>query len=216
MGLLQEKDKEYLKTEFSKLKNDVKLILFTQEEDCTYCNDEKMLIDELGSLSEKLKVEHYDYATQNDKKEQYKVDKYPALIVEGIKDYGIRYYGIPAGYEFASVIEDIMDVSEGNSNLAEQSKKKLEAINKPIRIQVFVTPSCPYCPKAVRTAHKIAIENDFVTADMVEASEFPEVSDKYGVQAVPKTVINDGTEFVGALPEDQFVDGVLSALEQNK
>ncbi len=216
MGLLQEKDKEYLKTEFSKLKNDVKLILFTQEEDCTYCNDEKILIDELGSLSEKLKVEHYDYATQNDKKEQYKVDKYPALIIEGVKDYGIRYYGIPAGYEFASVIEDIMDVSEGSSKLTDQSKKKLEAINKPIRIQVFVTPSCPYCPKAVRTAHKIAIENDFVTADMVEASEFPEVSDKYGVQAVPKTVVNDGVEFVGALPEDQFVDGVLSALEQNK
>jgi glutaredoxin-like protein len=216
MGLLQEKDKEYLKNEFSKLKNDVKLVLFTQEEDCTYCNDEKMLIDELGSLSDKIKVEHYDYATQNDKKEQYKIDKYPALIIEGVRDYGIRYYGIPAGYEFASVIEDIMDVSEGSSHLTEESKKKLQAINKPIRIQVFVTPSCPYCPKAVRTAHKIAIENDFVTADMVEATEFPEVSNKYGVQSVPKTVINDGVEFVGALPEDQFIDGVISALEPNR
>jgi glutaredoxin-like protein len=216
MGLLQEKDKEYLRNEFLKLKNPVKLILFTQEEDCTYCNDEKMLLDELVSLSDKLKVEYYDYDKHLDKREQYKVDKYPALIIEGAKDYGIRYYGIPAGYEFASVIEDIMDVSEGKSSLTVESKKKLQSINKPIRIQVFVTPSCPYCPRAVRTAHKIAMENDFVTADMVEATEFPEISDKYGVQAVPKTIVNDDVEFVGALPEDQFVDGVLSALDSNK
>ncbi|MGB9735440.1 MAG: protein disulfide oxidoreductase [bacterium] len=216
MGLLQEKDKEYLRNEFSKLTNPVKLILFTQEEDCTYCNDEKILLDELSSLSDKIKVEYYDFSKQLDKREQYKVDKYPALVIEGAKDYGIRYYGIPAGYEFASVIEDIMDVSEGKSNLSPESKKKLKAINKPIRIQVFVTPSCPYCPRAVRTAHKIAIESDLVTADMVEATEFPEISDRYGVQAVPKTIVNDDVEFVGALPEDQFVDGVISVLDQNK
>lgn len=214
MGLLQEKDKEYLKNEFLKLKNDVKLILFTQEKDCTYCNDEKMLIEELGSLSGKIKIEQYDYATQGDMKEKYKVDKYPALIIEGEKDYGIRYYGIPAGYEFASVIEDIMDVSAGNTNLTEQSKTKLKSINKPVRIQVFVTPSCPYCPKAVRTAHKIAIENDLVLAEMVEATEFPEISTKYSVQSVPKTVVNENVEFVGAVPEDQFVDQVLSSIQQ--
>lgn len=215
MALLQDKDREYLKNEFLKLKNDVKLILFTQEQDCTYCNDEKMLVDELASLSSKIKVEQYDYAAQSDKKDHYKIDKFPALIIEGAKDYGIRYYGIPAGYEFASVIEDIMDVSEGVTNLSENSKTKLKTINKPVRIQVFVTPSCPYCPKAVRTAHKIAIENEFVTADMVEATEFPDVSNKYSVQSVPKTVVNDNVEFVGALPEDQFIDSVLSALEQH-
>ncbi len=215
MALLQDKDREYLKNEFLKLKNDVKLILFTQEQDCTYCNDEKMLVDELASLSSKIKVEQYDYAAQSDKKDHYKIDKFPALIIEGTKDYGIRYYGIPAGYEFASVIEDIMDVSEGVTNLSEDSKTKLKTINKPVRIQVFVTPSCPYCSKAVRTAHKIAIENEFVTADMVEATEFPDVSNKYSVQSVPKTVVNDHVEFVGSLPEDQFIDSVLSALEQH-
>ncbi|MCL4558793.1 MAG: thioredoxin family protein [Deltaproteobacteria bacterium] len=215
MGVLQEKDKEYLRNEFSKLKNDVRLILFTQEDGCTYCSDEKMLMDELSSLSPKIKVEYYDYGGQADKKDTYKVDKFPALIIEGAKDYGIRYYGIPAGYEFASVIEDIMDVSQGTTNLSDNSKTRLKAINRPVRIQVFVTPSCPYCPKAVRTAHKIAIENEFVTADMVEATEFPDISNRYSVQSVPKIVVNDDVEFVGALPEDQFVDGVLSALEQH-
>lgn len=212
MGLLQDKDKEYLKNEFSKLPNQVKLILFTQEDNCMYCKEEKELIQELGELSDKIKVEFFDYATRKDKAEQYKIDKGPALIIEGIKDYGIRYYGIPAGYEFASIVEDIMDVSIGKSNLMDESIKKIKEINKPIRIQVFVTPTCPYCPKAVRMAHKIAMENDFVTGDMVEATEFPEISNKYDVQSVPKIVINETVEFVGALPEDQFVDRVISAL----
>ncbi len=216
MGLLQEKDKEYLRNEFGKMTHDVRLVLFTQEENCTYCNDEKMLVEELGSLSEKLKVEQYDFAAQKDVAARYNVDKCPVLIIEGARDYGIRYYGLPAGYEFASVIEDIMDVSAGKSNLTEESRNRLKAINKPIRIQVFVTPSCPYCPKAVRTAHKIAIENEMVTADMVEATEFPEVSNKYGVQAVPKTIINDDIEFVGALPEHEFIDSVMSAIEPAK
>ncbi len=212
MGLLQDKDKEYLKNEFSKLPNQIKLILFTQSDNCMYCKEEKELIQELGELSDKIKVEFYDYDTQKDKAEQYKIDKGPALIIEGVKDYGIRYYGIPAGYEFSSIVEDIMDVSLGKSNLTSESIKKIKGINKPIRIQVFVTPSCPYCPRAVRMAHKIAMENDLVTGDMVEATEFPEISNKYGVQSVPKIVINETVEFVGALPEDQFVDWVMSAL----
>ncbi|MCL4478083.1 MAG: thioredoxin family protein [Deltaproteobacteria bacterium] len=212
MGLLQDKDKEYLKNEFSKLPNQIKLILFTQADNCMYCKEEKELMQELGELSDKIKVEFYDYDTQKDKAEQYKIDKGPALIIEGVKDYGIRYYGIPAGYEFSSIVEDIMDVSLGKSNLTSESIKKIKGINKPIRIQVFVTPSCPYCPRAVRMAHKIAMENDLVTGDMVEATEFPEISNKYGVQSVPKIVINETVEFVGALPEDQFVDWVMSAL----
>jgi glutaredoxin-like protein len=84
-------------------------------------------------------------------------------------------------------------------------------ISKPLHIQVFVTPTCPYCPKAVRTAHQLAIENPNITADMVESIEFPHLANRYSVMAVPKTVINDKIEFVGALPEEQFIDYVLKA-----
>lgn len=87
---------------------------------------------------------------------------------------------------------------------------KIPAI--PIHIQVFVTPTCPYCPSAVRMAHKMALYSDKITADMVSALEFPYLADKYEVYGVPKTVVNDGeVMFEGALPEREFVAHVLRA-----
>lgn len=87
----------------------------------------------------------------------------------------------------------------------------MKSVTKPLHIQVFVTPTCPYCSIAVRTAHQLAIENLNITADMVESIEFPHLANRYSVMAVPKTVINDKIEFVGAPSEEEFVDYVLRA-----
>ena len=76
---------------------------------------------------------------------------------------------------------------------------------KPALIQVFVTPTCPYCPQAVNLAHRLAVENDLITADMVEVTEFPHLATKYHVMGVPRTVISDMIHFDGAVPEQQIV-----------
>ncbi len=212
MGLLKEKDKEVVKKEFSKLKDDVTLIVFTQELECEYCKETRELVEELTTLSEKIKFEIYNFAIDKDKVNKYGIDKIPAIIIKGEKDYGIRFYGIPAGYEFTTLIEDIIDVSNGESGLLNQTKEKIKTIDKPIHIQVFVTPTCPYCPSAVRTAHKMAIENPLIIADMVEVIEFPHLAHKYGVMGVPKIVINDKISFEGALPEPHFLQHVLLAI----
>ena len=86
-------------------------------------------------------------------------------------------------------------------------------MDKPVHIQVFITPTCPYCSRAVQLAHKLALENDFIVADMIEAIEFPHLSNRYQVQAVPKADINEKVQFEGALPEPAFVDYVLAATE---
>ncbi|MGQ9618926.1 MAG: protein disulfide oxidoreductase [Candidatus Aminicenantia bacterium] len=212
MGILKEKDKEVIKKEFAKLKNNVYLIVFTQELECEYCRETRELVEELATLSDKLKVEVYNFAIDKVKAEEYGIDKIPAIVVKGEKDYGIRFYGIPAGYEFTTLIEDIVDVSNGESGLLNQTKEKMKEIDKPVHIQVFVTPTCPYCPSAVRTAHKMAIENEFVKADMIEVIEFPHLAHKHGVMGVPKVVINDKISFEGALPEPHFLQNVLLAI----
>ena len=79
-------------------------------------------------------------------------------------------------------------------------------------MQVFITPTCPYCPGAVRFAHMAAFVSDQVTGDMVEATEFPELSGKYGVYGVPKTVVNEVESVEGAVPEAQFVATILQAV----
>ena len=214
MALLKEKDREQVRKTFEQLTGNVRLVTFTQEMECQYCRETRELVEEIASLSDKIVVEVYDFVSDQDKVEQYGIDKIPAVVIVGEKDYGIRFYGIPAGYEFTSLVEDILNVSAGRSGLSSDATASLAKLDAPVHIQVFITLTCPYCPAAVRLAHRSAIESDLVRADMVETSEFPHLAHKYNVFAVPKVVLNEETEFEGALPEAEFVAKVLEAAQK--
>lgn len=217
MQLISDKDLAHIKQLLDReMKYDVKLINFTQEFECLYCRETRELVEELGKISNKIKVEVYDFVKDANKAKEFGIDKIPATIIMGDKDYGIRYYGIPAGYEFITLLEDIIDVSRRETRLSKNSKERIKAINKPVHIQVFITPTCPFCPKIVRLAHQFAIENDFIKADVIESTEFPQLVNKYNVMAVPKVVINDTVAFEGALPESIFIDYIILALEKHE
>ncbi len=194
-----------------KLKDEVRLVMFTQETECAHCKEARELVQEIAGLSNKIKAEIHDFVKDNEKAQEYKIDKVPAIAMTGKKDYGIRYYGVPFGYEFKPFIDNIINISNGATNLAEETKRILESISKPVHIQVFVTLTCPYCSTAAGLAYKFALENDFVRADVIDVSEFPHIVQKYSVMGVPKTVINEQTEIVGAVPEAQFIAHVLQA-----
>ena len=213
MGLIKEAQQEQLKEKFKALDGNVKLIVFTQEFECRYCEETRHLMEDIAALSDKIEVEIYDFVADSDEVEKYKIDKIPATVVEGEKDYGIRFYGIPAGYEFISLTNTIMAVSEGQSDLSEGTKASLKKLKDPVNIQVFITLTCPYCPPAVEMAHKLAQESDLVSSAMVESAEFPHLAQKYGVTSVPKVVVNDDIQFEGALPEKDFVENVMKVAE---
>lgn len=214
MNLIKKEQQKQLKEIFDKLENNVKLIFFTQEMECQYCAQTRQLISDVADLSNsKISVEVYDFVSNKDIVEKYKIDKIPATVVEGQKDYGIRFYGIPAGYEFTSLIGTIMAVSKGESNLSEETKSALKKLKELVHIQTFVTVTCPYCPKAVELSHRLAMESDLITADMVESAEFPHLVQKYNVMSVPKIIINDKIEFEGALPEREYVENLMKILE---
>jgi glutaredoxin-like protein len=216
MGLIPEEHKEHVKSEFAQnLEKPVKIIMFTQEVECKFCAETKQLVQEVAALNDKISVEVYDFVANADKAKQYGVDKVPAVVILGEKDYGVRFYGMPHGYEFQTLTEGIVNVSRGRTDLSEKTREMLKEVKTPVHIQVFVTLTCPYCPMVASTAYKLAIESDMIKADVVDASEFPHLALKYGVMGVPKTVINDKTEFVGALPEDLFLEHILLATTQN-
>ncbi len=201
-----------MKEEFeSKLKDEVRLVTFTQETECADCRETRELVQEIAELSNKIKAEIHNFVKDDEKAKEYKINKVPAVAMTGKKDYGIRYYGVPLGYEFKVFIDNIINISNGATNLTEETKGKLKSISKPVHIQVFVTLTCLYCPTAASLAHKFALENDLVRADVVDVSEFPHLGQKYSVMGVPKTVINEQTEIVGAIPEAQFIAHVLHA-----
>lgn len=216
MSLLKEKDRQHLLQEFAGLREPVKLLVFTQEMECQYCSDTRLIAEEIAGLSDKVTLEVYDFVADRAVVEQFGIDKIPAVVVmrggEQPKDYGIRYYGIPAGYEFSSLISDILMIGRGDSGLSAEAKSYLAALDKPLHLQVFVTPTCPYCPPAVHLAHQLAFESEWVRADMVEAIEFPHLSMKYQVQGVPRTVINETVHLEGAAPEAMLLTKIKATL----
>lgn len=163
----------------------------------------------MAPLSDKLALEVKNFISDKEDVQKYNVDKIPAICLIGQKDHGLRMYGIPSGYEFMTLIETLLRISSRNSGLNDKSKNLLKQIKKPVHIQVFVTPTCPYCPRAAMTGLQLAQESDLVTCDVVEISEFPHLAQKYGVMGVPKVLLNENHGFEGAVPEDLFVEQVI-------
>jgi len=143
------------------------------------------------------------------------IKRIPAIVIVGNKDYGIRYYGMPAGYEFPVIVDDIIDVSRGATSLPDSVKKRLSEIKKPVHLQIFVSPTCPFCPRAARMAHQLAIESEFIRSDVIEMIEFPYLVQKYSVMSVPHIVINEDTAFVGAQQIEFFIEQINMALRQS-
>jgi glutaredoxin-like protein len=142
MPMLRDKDRDLLKDKLAKeLAAPVKLIFFTQELECETCHIARQLAEEVAALSDKLELVTYNFVVDKEPVAKYKIDKIPALVIEGDKDYGIRYYGVPSGYEFASLIEDIVDVSRQSNRLAPKTKEALLKVANPVHIQVFITPT---------------------------------------------------------------------------
>lgn len=217
MPILTERDRERVQQFFSEnLTSPAKLNFFTQTIGCETCRDAEMLLKEIAALSPKIELITINSAIEKEAAAKFGVDRVPALVITGARDYRLRYFGIPAGYEFRALMEDISDVSKADSGLTYEAREFFKTIQKPLRFMVFVTPTCPYCPQMVRLVHKAAIESEWVTGDMVEAIEFPDLAARYEVMGVPKTILNDKFAIEGALPEPAFVEWLKRALEQEE
>ncbi len=213
MAILAENVLKDTKKALGNMVKEVRLVLFTQGMECNYCKETHQLLEEILGTNKLLKLEVHQFETDSDAAKQYGIDKIPAIAIMGEKDYGIRFFGIPAGYEFSSLLAAILMVSTGKHKLSEEGKKHLDALTKAIHLQVFVSPTCPYCPKAVMLAHQMAYYSDKIRADMVEISGFPHLVQKYSVEGVPRTVINEKWYLEGAAPEVMVIKKIQEALE---
>lgn len=215
MPLIKEEDKQFLQSEFKKyMRDDVDLVVFTSENgDCRYCKEVVQICEELSETSDKINVKKFTFEKEQDETKKYGVTKYPAVVVtkQGETNGRIKYYGIPSGYEFGSVIEDIKMVSTNEAKISAKAMDIISKIDKPVSIKVFVTTSCPYCPRAVGTAHKFALANSNISGEMIEAGEFSGDASEFGVSSVPHIVINGDVQFVGARSDEEFAQFVLEA-----
>jgi glutaredoxin-like protein len=141
MALIQDREKAKVREILGRMDKPVRIVNFTQELECQYCRETRQLLEEVAALSEQLTLEVHDFLIEKAKADAYGVDKIPATLLVGEEDHGIRFYGIPAGYEFASLLEDIVMVSQGDSGLSPASRAKLGGLKDPLHVQVYVTPT---------------------------------------------------------------------------
>jgi len=208
MALFDDNIRKQLAQILDGLKNDVHVVFFSQEIECESCHDAHQFVEELCAINPKLKMRRYNLVTDAEKAAEYKVDKVPAVVMldKDGNDTNIRFFGIPGGYEINSFLGALLEVSGERQELPEDILKRIQKIDKDIHIQVFVTLSCPHCPGAVITAHRLALENPKIKADMIEANTFVPLSIKYNVSGVPKIVINGEHELLGDQPITAFLD----------
>jgi glutaredoxin-like protein len=202
MEILGERERTQVTEMLQKLAGQVAIHVATSE-GCETCQEVVQLVSEVAELSAKVDVTTFDLGTA--KAAELRIDRAPAIAILGARDYGVRYYGLPTGYEFGAFVQDLIDISAGSTDLKDKPKANLDKLDKPAHIQVFTTPTCPVCPNMVRSAHKLAIESDWVSADAVDSVEFQDLAAKYGVQSVPRTIINESFQIEGVIPEGKLV-----------
>jgi glutaredoxin-like protein len=212
MVTLEFKHLKWMQETLARLQHDVTFLYFLEETRCRHCQQEKDLLAELCGLASKLHLETYNLVIDRELAERHGVDKVPGTVLIGRKDYGVRYFGVPSELEFRPFLEDVVMVSEGRSELSDRSKSRIATIEKPTHIEVLTTPACPFSGQAIRLAHQLAVENDRITGDMVDAREFPDLVKRYSILGAPTTVINHQYQFYGALNEEEFVEHVLRAV----
>ena len=141
MSILSDRDREAVKKEFEKLADPVKVTVFSQELGSETCQQTERLVREVVLLTDKASMEVLNLVLDREKANAYGVDRVPAVVVEGAKDYGIRFLGIPGGYEFSNLIDSIVVASTGETGLSLETREALAGLKSPVHILVFTTPT---------------------------------------------------------------------------
>jgi alkyl hydroperoxide reductase subunit AhpF len=142
MPILQARDEEAVRQEFQRIQGPVKLVVFSQELVAgDLCRQNEQLIREVAALDDRITVEVLNPAIDRERAEGYGIDQVPATVVEGARDYGLRFLGIPSGYEFSNLIDSIIVASSGETGLTDATKSSLAGLTGDVTIKVFSTPT---------------------------------------------------------------------------
>lgn len=150
MALLAQADRDTISQMFGGLVDPVRILLFTiptsplivpGRPTCESCDDVQRLLTEVAELSDKLTLEPHQFVRGSEEAQKYDIERVPTILLLGPEDGRVRYSGAPFGHEFAALLQDIVGISKGESKLSQATREALEAIDDPIDIQVFVTPT---------------------------------------------------------------------------
>ncbi|OPL19443.1 MAG: hypothetical protein AVO35_10520 [Candidatus Aegiribacteria sp. MLS_C] len=214
MALLSESDANEVRKIFGSLERDVEIRAYTQRLECPTCQDTEMILRELDGLSDRIRLTILNFQTDREAAGKDGVERVPAIVVSDGTHSRVKFYGTPSGYEFSSLLTVIVDAGGSGKTLSEETLEFLDGLDKDLSLQVFVTPACPHCPSSAVLASRMALHSDRITSEVIEANEFQELSRRFRVQGVPRTVVNGQYYAEGALPEYMMVEALSRGLEE--
>jgi glutaredoxin-like protein len=217
------KDQEAIRVKFAQeMLGPVKIDYFTQKEldivlpgrePCAYCKPTREMLQEVAALSDLISLRVHNLEDEREEAAKFGVERIPGIVLRGRDGTFFKFYGMPGGSEFPSFLDTIVDVSRNEVLFSEESVKALRKLKEDIRVRVFVSPTCPYCPGMARAAFQMTLANAHVKAEVIEVNEFPDLAKRYNVTAVPLTLIEDRIAIPGAVPEKALVEQVLKAAQ---
>jgi glutaredoxin-like protein len=187
----------------------VRLVFFEQSVGCEACTPTRQLLEQLADMNPYITIETFNLVLDTERAAQHGIDRVPAIVVCSPDRDRIRFYGAPFGHEMMSLLESIRLTASGDSGLSEASRTRLAGLAKPVSLQVFFTPTCTLCPPMVNLANRLAIQSAMITATAIDATGYPDLVRRYNVNGVPKTIINDALEIIGAATEADMVEAVV-------
>ena len=186
----------------------VTLIFFEQSIGCDTCAPTRRLLEQIKELTDRITIETLNLVIEKDRAAQHGIDRVPAIVVSAPGRDRIRFYGAPFGNELMSLVDAIRMTGTGETGLSQQSRAQLKTLSTLVDVKVFFTPTCVYCPRMIALANEMAVDSPLVSATAIDAMEFPDLVRRYNVNGVPKTVINDSIEIMGAAPEEELVTAI--------
>lgn len=216
------REQELLRQLFhDQLKGRVRIDYFTQQrsaifipgrEECAHCEEVQTLLEEIASLSHRISLNVRDFSREQALAASLAVDKVPATVIRGQTNRPLRYFGVPSGGQFSVLIQALLEAA-ATPLLQPESVRQLRRLKSDVRLQVLVTPECPYSPAVSLAGLRLALQSVRVKTDVVELEEFPQLAQRFNVRVVPTTIIGERVVLPGAMDEASLVQNVLRVAE---
>jgi hypothetical protein len=200
-----------LKETFSRLKNPVRLLLFTRDAGCESCPEALAVVRAIKIRAPKVALEVYDQVMDRDKTELYGIKHVPAIVVQDAAGRMVRFYGFLEDVFLRILLDTIVSASNGKAWFPEKIGRTLNHLERQVGIRVFAENNCPLCKPVAETAIGLAFENALIDVEIIIASDFPELIKKYDIKTLPKTFFGVNLHLDGHVAESEFLEMVFQA-----
>ncbi len=203
--MLSETERSVFERKFASMKDQVTLSVF--EDGHQAAKPLAEFATSITSISPRVSVDIQDpQEGKNNRLRELHIERWPVLVLTKGEFARIRYFGVPLGFEVPAMLDAIVELSGSATLLSPRAKSSLATVRRKANIQVFVLPTCPFCPTVARHAYRGAIESQKVTTEVIDSAMFPELAQRHAVMGVPKVVLNDNLDITGAMTDTEFFE----------